>query len=52
MVQHLGGLPGAAVEIHLEIQARLPEGATESTVRIVTENCRTLKFREHRFEEG
>ncbi len=51
IVQHLVGLTGADVEIHLEIQARIPGGAPEKVVRTVTENCRTLKFKTHGFEE-
>ena len=50
VVQHLAALVGAELEITLEIQAKLPDGADEKTVRDVTENCRTLKFREFGFE--
>ena len=32
------------MRVTLEIDARLPNGAPENVVRIVTENCRTLKF--------
>jgi hypothetical protein len=51
VVQHLTGLVGANVEITLEIQADLPDGAGDKTVRDVTENCRTLKFVTFGFEE-
>ncbi len=51
VVQHLSGLVGAKVEVTLEIQANLPDGASEKTVRDVTENCRTLKFNDYGFEE-
>ncbi len=34
----------------LEIEARLPNGASEQTIRVVTENSRTLKFTSHEFE--
>lgn len=51
VIQHLAGLAGAEVEITLEIQARLPEGASDKLVRDVTENCRTLKFTDYGFEE-
>jgi hypothetical protein len=51
VVQHLTGLVGAKVEITLEIQAEIPNGATDKLVRDVTENCRTLKFTEYGFEE-
>src|SRR5262249_34668470 len=44
VVQHLTGLVGANVEITIEIQADLAEGANDKLVRDVTENCRTLKF--------
>ena len=51
-MQHLQGIVGANVEITLEIQADLPEGASEKLVRDVTENCRTLKFDTYGFEES
>ena len=50
IVQHLALQPGANVEVTLEIQARMPEGAPENVVRIVTENARTLKFTSQGFE--
>ena len=51
IVQHLGGLLGAKVNITLEIEAEMPSGAPDSVVRTVTENCRTLKFENSGFEE-
>jgi hypothetical protein len=51
VIQHLGGLVGAEVEVTLEIRAEVPDGVPESVVRTVTENCRTLKFKTHGFEE-
>lgn len=51
VVQHLTAMLGAEVEITLEVQARLPEGASDKLVRDVTENCRTLKFADYGFEE-
>ena len=51
IVQHLEGLPGAVVEVSLEIKAFIPEGAPDHVVRTVTENCRTLKFESQGFEE-
>jgi len=50
VIAHLVGQPGAEVTVTLEIDARLPGGANEQTVRTVTENCRTLKFESHGFE--
>jgi hypothetical protein len=52
IVQHLTRISGAQVEITLEIQADLPEGASDKLVRDVTENCRTLKFDSFGFEES
>lgn len=51
VVQHLASLVGAEVEVTLEIQVRIPEGAPDQVVRIVTENCRTLRFSNHAFEQ-
>ena len=50
VVQHLEGLVGAEVEVRLEVEAAIPEGAPEDVVRTVTENARTLKFSTYGFE--
>ena len=41
----------ANVKVTLEIEADLPDGATEQVVRTVTENYRTLKFESQGFEK-
>jgi acetylornithine deacetylase/succinyl-diaminopimelate desuccinylase-like protein len=51
IVQHLSSIVGADVEVTLEIQAHIPDGASPELVRTITENCRTLKFDDHGFEE-
>lgn len=51
IIQHLAALPNAGVEVTLEIEAELPDGAPDNVVRTVTENARTLKFRSHGFEK-
>ena len=51
VVEHLTSQPGAEVEITLEIQAQVPSGIPEKTVRDVSENCRTLKFKTFEFEK-
>ena len=51
VIQHLTGMVGSNVEITLEIQANLADGASDKLVRDVTENCRTLKFTDYGFEE-
>lgn len=51
ILQHLSSLMGADVQITLEIQARLPEGAPDGVVRTVSENARTLRFENFGFEE-
>ncbi|MCZ7625092.1 MAG: hypothetical protein M5R38_04010 [Candidatus Methylomirabilis sp.] len=51
VVQHLSGLLGSHVEVMLEIRADVPDGVPDQTVRIVTENCRTLKFKTYSFEK-
>jgi hypothetical protein len=52
VIQHLAGLVGANVQVTLEIDATIPNGAKEKTVRDVTENCRTLRFDSYGFEES
>jgi len=51
VIQHIESLVGANVAVTLEIQAEIPDGVPERVVRTVTENCRTLKFKEYGFEE-
>nr|WP_322815378.1 hypothetical protein [Chloroflexus sp.] len=51
VIAHLVNQPGAEVTVTLEIEARLPNGASEQIVRIVTENGKTLKFTNCAFEE-
>ncbi len=51
VIQHLTKLVGSDVQVTLEIQVRLQDGASEKTIRDVTENCRTLRFESFGFEE-
>jgi hypothetical protein len=51
VVSHLAGLVGGDVSITLEIQADVASGVPDKVVRIVNENCRTLKFTQAGFEE-
>lgn len=44
VVTHLVGLVGSSVRVTLEVEAEIPDGASDNVVRIVTENGRTLKF--------
>jgi nucleotide-binding universal stress UspA family protein len=50
VISHLVAQMGAEVTVTLEIDARLPNGATDQLVRTVTENGRTLKFDNQGFE--
>lgn len=50
VIAHLAGQVGADVTVVLEIEAKLPGGATDQIVRTVNENSRTLKFTSHGFE--
>jgi len=52
VVTHLVGLVGSSVHVTLEIEADIPAGTPDNVVRTVTENCRTLKFKEQGFEES
>ncbi len=51
VVAHLAGLSGARVKITLEISVEAREGIPENVVRIVSENCSTLKFKLSEFDE-
>jgi hypothetical protein len=52
VISHLTGLVGSRVSVTLEVQAEVQQGVPEKVVRTVTENCRTLKFQDHGFEES
>lgn len=52
VVQHLSSVLGVNVEITLEVQAEIPQGASPELVRTITENCRTLRFTNYGFEEA
>jgi predicted AAA+ superfamily ATPase len=51
VIQHLTKLSDTRVKITLEINADLPNGATDDVVRTVLENCNTLKFINKSFEQ-
>jgi len=50
VIAHLSGLVGAEVTVTLEVEASIPNGASEQVVRTVTENSKTLRFTSHGFE--
>jgi hypothetical protein len=51
VLQHLGSLPNSEIIVTVEIQARVPGGVPDNVVRTVSENCRTLKFKNQSFEK-
>lgn len=50
VIAHLSALVGSNVTVTLEINAKLEDDASDSLVRTVTENARTLKFTSQGFE--
>ena len=52
VLQHLTTLPGAKVKVTVEVAATVPGGIPGDVKRVVDENCRTLGFRSHGFEES
>ena len=52
VLQHLTVLPNAKIRVTVEIDAEAPEGVSEDTQRVVTENCQTLKFKDNGLEES
>jgi predicted ATPase len=51
VISHLNSLVGAEVRVTLEIDATMPTGAPEQVVRTVTENSKSLKFKQQGFEQ-
>ena len=52
VLQHLTVLPGSKVRVTVEVEADVPEGVPEDAQRVVNENCQTLKFKDHGFEDS
>jgi predicted AAA+ superfamily ATPase len=50
VIAHLASIIGSNVIVRLDIEATIPSGTPDNVVRIVTENCRTLKFTNQGFE--
>ena len=51
VVQHLTKLPGADVEVTLEIEADVPDGVPGKVVIDVTQDAADLRFKGFGFEE-
>ncbi|MFH0340973.1 MAG: hypothetical protein ACHBNF_02360 [Chromatiales bacterium] len=51
VIAHISGIIGASVQVTLEIEAQIPDGASDQVVRTVTENSRTLQFTHQGFEK-
>ncbi len=52
VLSHLATVPGARLRISMEIEAEMPDGASEDVQRTVSENSNQLKFDSHGFERG
>lgn len=52
VVQRLREHPGATVEISLDVQVTLPDGAGEDLTRTISENCRVLGFSSQGFDSA
>jgi hypothetical protein len=50
VLEHLSILPGAEVQVTLELRVGVPDGVKEDVVRTVSENAKTLKFQTFSFE--
>jgi hypothetical protein len=52
IVRCLTSVIGADVEVTLDIQAHIPDGASPELARTNTKNYRALKLADHGFEEA
>ncbi len=52
IVRHLAALEGVKVEVSMEIRVEAPDGVPDDVARTVAENCATLKFKTHGFEDA
>lgn len=51
IIQHLTAVDGSHVELTLEVEVTAPDGIPSTTVRTVSENCRTLKVTDFGFDD-
>ena len=51
IIQHLMAVDGSQVELKLDVDVVAPNGIPASTVRTVSENCRTLKIEDFGFDD-
>ena len=51
VLQHLSTLPGAEVEVRIEIHVQVPKGIPDQAKRVVGENARSLKFDSSEFSD-
>ena len=51
VLTHLTTKPGVQVEVSLEIKAVIPRGLAEDELRVIRENCSTLRFVSFDFEQ-
>ena len=51
IIRHLMQVDGATVELKLDVDVISPDGIPASTVRTVSENCKTLKITDFGFDE-
>jgi hypothetical protein len=50
IVRHLASERGAKLRVSIELDADLPNGVSDETKRVVSENCDALKFKTYGFE--
>ncbi|HHY05947.1 MAG TPA: ATP-binding protein [Clostridia bacterium] len=51
VISHLTSVDGVQVEVSLEVNVKSPDGLSPQIVRVVSENCQTLKVRTFGFDE-
>ncbi len=51
VISHLTSVDGCQIKVSLEVNAEVPNGMPQPTVRTVSENCRTLRIQSFGFEE-
>ena len=51
IIRHLMQVEGANVQLKLDVEVNAPEGIPLTTVRTVSENCKTLKITDFGFDD-
>ena len=51
VINHLTGIDGARVSVRIQVEAEMPSGTPNDTVRTINQNCSILNVRDFGFDD-